>query len=335
MRELIVNEKDDGQRLNKYLSRYLPAAGSAFLYKMLRKKNILLNGSRATGDAHVQTGDRIRLFLSEETIEKFRAGGTGTPQKPPSPGKEKRRGGGLFVLYQNQHILAADKPAGLLCQKARASDDSLNDRLLSYMEEQERNEEVCFKPSVMNRLDRNTSGIVLCGLTALGSRLLAEALRERTVEKYYHAVVQGHFSQEGRVTSYLRKNEERNLSTVIGEAEYRRLFAGAQREFLPIVTEYHAVKPLRDRSATLLRIRLVTGKSHQIRAQLSYLGHPILGDPKYGNAELNRELNRECGLQRQLLHASEVLLPEKLAKKTGISEADRRIVSPLPKEFDL
>ena len=156
MRDLTIGKNEAGQRMDKYLKKYFPEAGSGFLYKMLRKKNILLNEKKADGKEMLKQGDCIRLYLAEETIEKFR----GT-QKTPAVSQKKTPGVKLDVIYEDEHVAMVNKPAGMLSQKAKPSDQSLVEYFQRYLldtgaiSEQELE---TFHPAPCNRLDRNTSG---------------------------------------------------------------------------------------------------------------------------------------------------------------------------------
>lgn len=192
MTELKISERDSGQRLNKFLMKYLNQAPSSFLYKMLRKKNIVLNGKRAKGDEILCTDDDIKLFLSDDTISKFRNCGHGGSNQTGrnadiSPDT-------LHVLYRDADIMAVHKPAGILSQKSKEDDYSVNECIIDYCRKygvlDDRALET-FTPSVCNRLDRNTSGIILAGISLSGSQNLAQILRDRLADKYYYTVVAG------------------------------------------------------------------------------------------------------------------------------------------------
>ena len=159
MQEIIVTANEAGQRFDKLLAKYLNEAPKSFLYKMLRKKNIVLNGKKATGNEKLEVGDHIKLFLSDETIEKF------------SKIKVQRTNQVLNFVYEDDNILIINKPVGMLSQKAEAKDESLVEHIITYLLEsgQMTEEELRkFKPSICNRLDRNTSGLVVAGKSLIG-----------------------------------------------------------------------------------------------------------------------------------------------------------------------
>lgn len=303
MRLIRVREEEAGQRMDRLLSRYLREAPKSFLYKMMRKKNITLNGKKADGSEKVQAGDEIRAFLSDETWEKFAGRPETVPVHPVTA---------LDILYEDDHILLVNKPAGMLTQKAEPGDVSLNEYVLGYLEQSgqwngsgpsEAEEAVranyTFRPSVCNRLDRNTSGIVICGKSIAGLRQMSELLRDRNVHKYYQCLVAGAVTKERRIRGCLQKDPRTNRVRIVAEET---------QDAAPIETVCRPVRVFSD--CTLLEVLLITGRSHQIRAHLASEGHPIIGDFKYGDRRINQYYRKQYGLTGQLLHAGRLELPE-------------------------
>ena len=316
MQKLIVQKEEAGQRLDRFLLRYMEQAGSAFIYRMLRKKNITLNGKKAEGSERLAENDTVTLFLSDETVDKFRT------QKKETPAAAKPEGIRLDVVYEDADVLIANKPYGLLTQKAAAEDYSLNDLILDYLRETETGRErgTGFTPSVCNRLDRNTSGLVTAGKSLAGSRFLNGLFRERTVDKYYVSVVCGRVEKAVRLSGWLAKDEATNTVTVSAAPR-----EGADR----IVTE---IVPKRFYNGfTLVGLKLLTGKSHQLRAVMQSIGHPVLGDPKYGDEKINAAVRGSFPLRRQLLHAETLVFPELSGDFARLS--NRRFTAPLPQDF--
>lgn len=292
MREIIISENEAGQRFDKYLSKYLKDAPKSFLYKMLRKKNIIRNGKKAEGNEKLATGDVIKFFLSEDTIEKFRGNKKEWIVKSPVH---------LDIIYEDYHIIAVNKPVGMLSQKANSEDESLNEYVINYLIDtgKIKTEELkTFKPSICNRLDRNTSGIVLAGCSLKGSQVLSAMLKDRSLHKYYYCIVDGVMKSPQQVEGYLKKHENENR-VEIKEKE----FTGASY----IKTYYEPIKD--NGKVTLLKVELITGKTHQIRSHLAWCGHGIIGDWKYGKRQINDIYKRKYGLTSQLLHAGEVQFP--------------------------
>lgn len=307
MQQLTITDLEAGQRLNKYMMKYLNQAPSSFIYKMLRKKNITRNGKKASGDEILECGDVIKVFLADETIEKFRVVGSAqvSRQKP---------GITLQILYQDPDILAVHKPVGVLSQKAQKDDYSINEAILDYclsMRILSEKQLETFHPSISNRLDRNTSGIILAGISLKGSQTLARILKGHTCEKYYYTIVAGEMKQCIHEKAYIVKDTKKNQSKI--QKHESPGAAMIETAFTPLCTK---------NGFTLLQVQLFTGKSHQIRAHLQSLGYPMAGDTKYGNPAVNRKLRERYHLNHQLLHAGRLVLPD-------IPE----ITDPLPAEF--
>ena len=319
MQKLTISSREAGQRMDKFLVKYLNAASSGFLYKMLRKKNIDLNGRRAEPSVLLKEGDTINLWLSDETISAFRKEKQQVPENRKAAGKKAAAEAAYSILYEDDEIIIADKPCGLLSQKAGPRDISINELLLAHVrKEADASSLRAFTPSVCNRLDRNTSGLITFAKTYPAARLLSGLFADRSLHKYYLAPVLGTVEAPGHLRAYLRKDETDNR-VLIREA----YFEGASL----IETAYEPVGIFGN--CTLLKILLVTGKTHQIRAHLASLGHPLLGDAKYGDAEENRRLKKRFGLSHQLLHACELQFPETLPSPlSGLSGRSFRAEPP-------
>ena len=187
MVQLEITTDEAGQRLDKFLRKYLNQAPGSFIYKMLRKKNIKLNGKKADGSEKIQPGDILNLYLADATIAEFR-------QEKVVSGAN----GHLDIIYEDEQIAMINKPAGMLSQKADADDISLVEEFQAYMERNGLTQEQkrAFTPGICNRLDRNTSGLVVAGKTLQGLQKMSELLRERRVEKYYLCIVVGHVKEK-------------------------------------------------------------------------------------------------------------------------------------------
>ena len=312
MQEIIVSANEAGQRFDKLLAKYLNEAPKSFLYKMLRKKNIVLNGKKATGNEMLTVGDSIKLFLADETIEKF--------SKMQIQHTNKK----LDIIYEDDNIILINKPVGMLSQKAAVNDESLVEHLISYMLESKQLTEAelrKFKPSICNRLDRNTSGLVVAGKSLIGLQKLGELFKDRNLKKYYRCLVAGEVKTKQYIRGYLLKDEATNKVTISEKA-----FG----EALPIETEYEPIWS--NGKITLLEVHLITGRTHQIRAHLASCSHPILGDYKYGNKRVNDRFKERYKLESQLLHAYRLELPVLEEPLQAISE--KKFVAPLPKLFE-
>ena len=318
MREVTIGPNEGGQRFDKYLKKYLKEAGSGFLYKMLRKKNITLNGHKADGSEKLNAGDRVCFFLSEETLDKFR----GTVSPVSTIRKEELLS--IPVLYEDSQVLLADKPAGLLTQKAQAQDYSLNEWLTDYLlagGKLKEEELSTFRPSVCNRLDRNTSGLVICGKTLAGSQKMSELIRDRNLHKFYRLFVAGKPPAEGLAESWLLREENSNQVRIYEKKP-------ADSRAVPVRTGWRLLEAYEDCSC--LEVELFTGKTHQIRAQMAALGFPLIGDARYGNEAVNRRF-RKAGVRSQLLHAFRLEFPPLDGLFSSLSE--RSVVAPEPESF--
>ncbi len=216
MQSVVIGKNQAGQRLDKFLHKFLPEAGSGFLYKMLRKKNITLNGKKAEGREILALEDMVCFFFSDETFEKFSGRKVSRQESAErrNVGKPVPTLQGITVLYEDDDFLFVNKPAGILTQKAVPEDYSLNEWICGYLLKQDsafEEELTAFHPSVCNRLDRNTSGIVLCGKSLRGLQYLSGCIRDRRVRKFYRTICVGCFKEKTELRGYLAKDTYRNV----------------------------------------------------------------------------------------------------------------------------
>lgn len=279
MRTLLIRENDAGQRLDKFLHKAVPKLPQSLLYKYLRTKRIKVNGRRSEISYRLLSGDTVELYINDEFFEE-------SPERDflLAPAT-------VDIVYEDENILLADKPAGLCVHEDNDNTvDTLIHRILHYLYdkgEYRPEDELSFTPALCNRIDRNTSGIVIAAKNAESLRILNEAIRQREIQKFYLCVVDGAVRPpQGTMTAYLLRRE--NDSTV-------EVFDRPRPDARTIVTSYRTLKS--SRRNTLLEVELKTGRTHQIRAHFAHIGHPLLGDGKYGIGKLNREY----GLRQQLL----------------------------------
>ena len=320
MREIVIEKNEAGQRLDKFLAKYMNEAAKSFFYKMMRKKNITLNGKKCEGNEKLAEGDVVKLFLAEDTIEKFSSVQVQEVKKVD-----------LDILYEDDEIILVNKPAGMLSQKAKETDESLVEYLIDYLLGSGKLTESglrAFRPSVCNRLDRNTSGIVAAGKSLAGLQMLSGVFKDRSIHKYYQCLVSGEIRDVKTVDGWLLKDEKKNQVRILTEVEAKRFGGrGGDEEPKRIRTKYEPIAT--DGRFTLLKVTLLTGRSHQIRAHLASLGHPIVGDSKYGGVSKVNPSGRT--VKYQLLHSYRLEFP-KLAEPFAYLSG-RVFEAPMPGYF--
>ena len=272
MKELIIGKNDAGQRLDRFVGKSVPLLPESLLQKYIRLKRIKLNGKGAKRDVRLSDGDCIQLYINDEFFEK--------PKEENSylkVGKPR-----VSIVYEDENILLADKKPGVLCHSADQWDyNTLIANIQAYLAQKGEwrpKEENSFAPALCNRIDRNTGGIVIAAKNAEALRIINEKIRDREIEKYYLCLVHGRPSPpSGRLENFLFKDASKNQVYVKSKSE-----PGARTA----VTEYKTIRskgPL-----SLVECHLLTGRTHQIRAQMSYAGWPLLGDGKYGSERFNK-----------------------------------------------
>ena len=272
MKEISIRPNDAGQRLDRFVGKAVPLLPESLLQKYIRLKRIKLNGKGAKRDTRLQAGDTLQLYINDEFFEKPREENSwlkvGTPR--------------LSVVYEDENILLADKKPGVLCHSAGVWDyNTLIANIQAYLAQKgewKPREENSFAPALCNRIDRNTGGIVIAAKNAESLRILNEKIRDREIEKFYLCAVQGRPKPpEGRLENYLFKDAGKNQVYVKSKPE-----PGARTA----VTEYRTL--CTKGALSLVECRLLTGRTHQIRAQMAHAGWPLLGDGKYGSERFNK-----------------------------------------------
>ncbi len=281
MREIKINSNEEGQRLDRFLKKYLNKANQSFIYKMIRKKNIKLNGQKAEPETVLKKEDTVQLFLADDTIEKFR-----------EKKYLKHTDIHFDTVYEDENILVVNKPVGLSTQPDETSEKNLVDEIKMYLDAKEENISFTFKPAVCNRLDKNTSGLVIAAKNYNALKQTNKAIRERIIKKYYVAKVHGIIRQDLELRDFIVKNENKNMVKIIKENTAESMVGVKE-----VITYAH---PLRtEGNFTWLEIEIETGRAHQIRAHLSSIGNPVAGDKKYGKNDREKH---------QVLHAYRLVL---------------------------
>lgn len=282
MKTVTIEKNDAGQRLDKFLTKSYPNLPQSMLYKAIRKKDIKLGGKRCEISTRLQEGDVLSLYLKDEFL-----------QQQPEQFDFLKAPEKLNILYEDDNILLLDKKPGLIVHPDEHYHfDSLIARVQHYLYtkgEYSPHDENSFAPALVNRIDRNTGGIVMAAKNAEALRILNQKVKDRELCKLYLCLVDGHLkSSEGILEGYLEKNEKQNRVYI-----HSHPAPGART----IRTKYRVLQE--KKHASLVEVDLLTGRTHQIRAHMASIGHPLLGDGKYGT----NAINKACGLKYQALYS--------------------------------
>ena len=269
--EVTIGKNDGDQRVDKFLTKTYPNLPQSMLYKSIRKKDIKVNGQRCQISTRLKEGDVVSLFLKEEFFQK--------EERPEDFLKAPKK---LSILYEDEHVMLLDKKPGLIVHPDENYHfDSLIARVQHYLYDKgefDPKGENAFAPALVNRIDRNTGGIVMAAKNAEALRILNQKVQDRELHKFYLCVVCGHLRRkEDLLTGYLEKNEAQNRVYISQKPK-----EGAKT----IRTRYRVLEERRDFS--LVEVELLTGRTHQIRAHFASIGHPLAGDGKYGKNAVNK-----------------------------------------------
>ena len=303
MKSFTAGTNEEGVRLSRFVESVTKDMPRSMMYKAFRNKRIKVNGKRAEPDTRLHQNDLIELYINDEF---FPAGAAAPAKKPP------RRQPPVTVIYEDGNIAVLYKPAHLLCHSDRTGDDNLVDAFAAYLQakgEYDPHAEQRFAPAICNRLDRGTEGLVIAAKSYAALRDMNAIIRDNQMKKEYLTITVG-TPPAGRHIAWLQHSEKSNKV---------RIHAREAEGYKQIITE---VTPIRQNGPfTLCRIGLITGRTHQIRAHLAYLGHPVLGDIKYGN----RKMNERTGLKTQALCAQRLTF-DRIPQDNILHELSGRVI---------
>jgi 23S rRNA pseudouridine955/2504/2580 synthase len=310
MKEIIITSNESGQRFDKFLRKYLKNLPLSAIYKAIRKKDITVNGKKSSEKYMLNEGDIVNFYLEVEEVK-----------------KEKKLDFlqleyDFEISYEDENILVAEKRANVLVHRDEGNEFTLTDAVMAYLydkEEYRPHEERTFAPAPCNRLDRNTEGLVVFAKNFETLRAVNEMIRNGDIQKFYVTFVKGKI-EDGTYKAFIVKNPNTNRVNIYKDKVFN------SKEIITKITTVDSIGQF-----SQIEIDLITGRSHQIRAHLAWLGNPIVGDPKYGDKKSNTYFINKYGLQSQLLVAYKLVFrncPEKLSYLEG-----KTITMPLPGMF--
>ena len=281
MIEITINKNDANQRFDRFLRKYFSNAPLSLIQKNIRKKNFKINGKRATADMFVKEADVVNMYISDSDYNKW-----------VRKIDYKASDFDLDIVYEDENIIILDKKSGLLTHSSNPKEygNNLVDQMISYLIKTKKvdSRDKTFTPAVVNRLDRNTEGLVIGAKNAMALRNLNKAIRENKISKYYLTIVKGEIKEEFTIDTYISKNENKN--------KVKQTDKGSR-----IITKFRPIES--NGYFSLIECELLTGKTHQIRYSLKKNKTPIIGDRKYGNKDINNMLFDKLAIKNQVLLA--------------------------------
>lgn len=288
MIEIIISKNQANQRFDRFLRKYFENAPLSVILKNIRKKNFKINNKRAKNNDFICEGDVVKMYISDENYNEWL---TNTDFKPGDFN--------LDIVYEDDNIIIMDKDYGELTHAASKDDygNNLVDNMLSYLYKTKSFDmsDKTFKPAVVNRLDRNTAGLVIGAKNSESLRILNKTIKENKIDKYYLTLVSGEIRNDFKIDSTISKNKNKNKVKKSNEGKN-------------ILTYFKALETNGDYS--FIECKLITGRTHQIRYSLRENGTPILGDRKYGFKPVNAKIRDKFGINNQILLSYKIVFPE-------------------------
>ena len=286
MKSIKITKNEEGITLNKYLKKIFKGMPNSLLQKLIRKNYFEINDKKSNGKEILNAYDSVSIYLSDDTFDKFYE----KKEHKPLDNSIKKDNYIERIIYEDDNIIIFNKPVGMLSQGDKSNDESVNTILNKYL----RTKNSSFKPSVVNRLDRNTEGLIIFAKTYIAAKEISKMIKENDIEKRYKATVNGLIlDNNGELVNLFKKDEKNNKAIV-------KDYNGKVPDGYSLIRlNYKVIKRYKD--ATDIDIMLITGKSHQIRAQFSYIGHPLIADKKYMDIALYKRNVEEYGIKSQKL----------------------------------
>lgn len=285
MKTLTVTKNDSGQRLDKFLIKYLSSMPKSLVYKSLRKKRVKVNGVRAKEDFILSENDTLELYINDEFFE----------AKSEEDEFLVLTSCELDIVYEDENIIIVNKPQGLSVHADESkTPDTLINRIKKYLYDKgdfSPDADLTFSPTLAHRIDKNTQGLVIAAKNSESLRILNEKIKYKEIKKFYLCIICGHINKEENTLRAFHFKDESKKTAIISDVK--------KQGFKEIITKYRLKR--RYKNHDLLEVELITGRTHQIRAHLSHIGHPLLGDGKYGHLDKSSPLRRQALLAYKLI----------------------------------